>query len=117
MGETMTMTAMDMAMVAQMGGVGGGLGQMLLPMVLIFGIMYFMMIRPQQRKEKARREMINSVKSGDRVLFSGGILGIVTNVKDTSLMVKLADNVKVEILRGAVNRVLDKGEKVTADEA
>lgn len=116
MGETMTMTAMDMAMVA-MGGVGEGLGQMLLPMVLIFGIMYFMMIRPQQRKEKARREMINSVKSGDRVLFSGGILGIVTNVKDTSLMVKLADNVKVEILRGAVNRVLDKGEKVTADEA
>jgi len=95
---------------------GGGLGQMMMPMVLIFGIMYFMMIRPQQRKEKERRAMINSVKTGDRVIFSGGILGNVTNVKETMLVVKVADNVKVEILRAAVSRVLDKGEKVGADE-
>ncbi len=94
----------------------GGLANMMLPMVLIFGIMYFMMIRPQQRKEKARREMINNLKTGARVMFSGGILGTVTNVKDGTFIVKVADNVKIEVARGAVSRVLDKGEKVTGEE-
>jgi preprotein translocase subunit YajC len=96
----------------------GGLGQLNFPvmMVLVFGIMYFMMIRPQQRKEKERRALIANVKTGDRVIFSGGILGHVTNVKDTTLAIKVADNVKIEILRGAVSRVLDKGEKVGADD-
>ena len=84
---------------------------MLVPMILIFGILYFMMIRPQQRKEKERRAMISAVKTGDRVLFSGGMFGSVTNVKDHSVTVKIADNVKIEILRGAINRVLDKDEK------
>jgi len=60
---------------------GGGLG-MFVPMLLIFAIFYFMLIRPQQRKEKERRQMIDNVKSGDRILFSGGIFGTVTNVKD-----------------------------------
>lgn len=106
----------QITVLAQAAGGRGGLGGMLMPMVLIFGIMYFMMIRPQQRKEKARREMINNVKTGDRIIFSGGVLGTVTNVKDTTLMVKLADNVKIEVLRGAVNRVLEKGEKVSADD-
>lgn len=93
------------------GGGGGGLG-MFLPMIIIFAIFYIMMIRPQQRKEKERRLMIDNVKSGDRVMFSGGIFGTVTNAKNAqTLVVKIADNVKVEIARGAVARVLDKGEK------
>jgi preprotein translocase subunit YajC len=75
---------------------------------IMLAIFYFMLIRPQQRKEKARRALIESVKSGDRVLFGGGILGTVTNVKDKLLTVKIADKVKVEILRGAVSQVLDK---------
>ena len=84
---------------------------MLMPMLIIFAIFYFMLIRPQQRKEKERQAMINNVKSGDRVLFSGGIIGTVTNVKDKMLVVKIADNTKVEILRSAVNGLLDKGDK------
>jgi preprotein translocase subunit YajC len=90
---------------------------MLMPMLIIFGIFYFMMIRPQQRKEKDRRKMIDEVKSGDRVLFSGGIIGVVANVKDQVLVVKVAENVKIEIARGAVNRVLDKDEKVAVEPA
>ena len=89
---------------------GGGLNMMVM-MALAFGIMYFMMIRPQQRKEKERREMINNLKSGTRVMFSGGIIGTVTNVKDATFVVKIADNVKIEISRGAVSRILEKGEK------
>jgi preprotein translocase subunit YajC len=95
---------------------GGGMFSMVVPMILVFGILYFMMIRPQQRKEKERREMINNLKSGAQVIFGGGILGTVTNVKETTFVIKLADNVKVEVLRGAVSRVLEKGEKPAEDD-
>jgi preprotein translocase subunit YajC len=100
-----------------MAGPGGGGQQgsnpmtMFVPMLIIFAIFYFMLIRPQQRKEKDRRSMIDNVKTGDRILFSGGIIGTVTNVKEGALVVKIADNVKIDVARGAVNRVLDKSEK------
>ena len=103
-------------LVAVAPGGSGGMMNMMLPMVLIFGIMYFMMIRPQQRKEKERRALINNLKSGTRVLFSGGIVGTITNVKDATFMVKIADNVKIEVARGAVSRVLEKGDKITTEE-
>ena len=94
----------------------GGLGGMMLPMLIIFGIMYFMLIRPQQRKEKERQSMIKAVKTGDRVLFSGGILGSVTNVKDNTVIVRIADGVKVEVVRGGIQKVLEKGEKLSGEE-
>ena len=93
-----------------------GLGGMLIPMILIFGIFYFMLIRPQQRKEKERRKMISELKSGARVMFSGGIIGVISNVKETTFMIKIADGVKVEVARGAVSRVLEKGEKAVLDD-
>ena len=85
-------------------------------LVLMVGIFYFMMIRPQQRREKERRALLSAVKSGDRVLFSGGMLGIVTNVKDKILVIKIADNVKVEVVRSAVTQVLGKDEEPAAEE-
>lgn len=112
-GEFLTL-AMAGGPAAQGGGGAGSFG-MMLPMVIIFAIMYFMLIRPQQRKEKERQQMIGAVKSGDRVLFGGGILGQVTNVKETTFVVKIADNVKVEVLRASVQRVLEKGEKADGD--
>lgn len=104
---------MQMLVLAQAGG--GGMMQMMLPMVIVIGIMYLMMIRPQQRKEKERRQMIENLKSGERVIFAGGVVGTVTNVKETTFIIKIADNVKVEVLRGAVSRVLDKGDKIADD--
>lgn len=94
----------------------GGMFNMMVPMILIFGILYFMMIRPQQRKEKERREMITNLKSGERVVFGGGMVGTVTNVKEGTFVIKIADNVKVEVLRGAVNRVIPKGEKLNGED-
>jgi len=73
-------------------------------------IFYFMLIRPQQRREKERRALLENIKSGDRVLFSGGIIGIVTNVKDKTFTIKVADGVKLEVSRIAVSQVLGKGE-------
>lgn len=88
---------------------------MLFPMIIIFAIFYFMLIRPQQRREKERRAMISETKTGDRVIFCGGIMGTVSNVKEHTFMVKIADGVKIEVARGAVSRVMDKGEKLDGE--
>jgi preprotein translocase subunit YajC len=99
------------------GGSGGGMAGMIGYMLIFFAIFYFLMIRPQMRKEKERKALLANVKSGDRVLFSGGILGVVTNVKDDTLVIKIADNVKIEAAKGAVLRVLDKGDDIGTVEA
>jgi preprotein translocase subunit YajC len=97
-------------------GAGGGLGGFMMPMLIIFGIMYFMMIRPQQRKEKERQRMIGECKTGDRVIFAGGLMGTICNVKETTFVVKVGDGTKIEVLRGAISKVLEKGEKPSEDD-
>lgn len=110
------MSGFDMTLIAMAGSPGAG-GQgagnsmvMIVWIALMLGLFYFMMIRPQQRKEKERRRMMNSIQSGDRVIFSGGLLGSVTNVKDHTFTVKIADNTKIEVLKASVTRVLQKDE-------
>ncbi|MGA2221399.1 MAG: preprotein translocase subunit YajC [Verrucomicrobiia bacterium] len=86
-------------------------GQMLqmIGMFAILGVMfYFLLIRPQQKQRKEQENMIKNVKSGDRILTTGGVYGIVTNVKEKSLMLKIADNVKVEIAKSAIGSVIQK---------
>lgn len=107
----------ELLLLAQAAPGQGGMFGMMIPMILVFGILYFMMIRPQQRKEKERREMITNLKSGTRVIFGGGIVGTVTNVKETTFIIKIADNVKVEVLRAAVSRIVEKGEKLDDEES
>jgi len=111
----------SMLMLAMAGGPGGkGQGSpagMFVPLMILVAIFYFMVIRPQQRKEKQRKAMIAEIKSGQRIMFSGGILGTVTNAKENTLVVKVADGVKIEIARGAVSRVLEKGEKADKDDS
>lgn len=82
-------------------------------MLILFAIMYFMMIRPQRRREKERKEMIANVKSGSRVLLTSGILGEIINVKDTTLVVRIADSTKIEVVKSAISQVLEKGETPT----
>ena len=117
----MTMNVITLAMGAPGGGAGAGGAQgnpafMIGWLVLMVGIFYFMMIRPQQRQAKERRALLDNIKSGDRVIFSGGMIGIVSNVKDKVLVVKIADNVKVEVIRGAVSQVLAKDEEPANEE-
>lgn len=100
--------------VAAQQGPGGIFGSPIIFFVLIFAMFYFMIIRPQNRKEKERKTMIAELKTGARVVFAG-MIGTVTNVKDDVFVIKIADNVKVEVLRDAVSRVLEKGEKVSGD--
>ncbi len=79
-------------------------------MAIFFALFYFLMIRPQTRREQERKKMLEQIKAGDRILFCGGMLGLVTHVKNQTLTVKIADNVKVEIARGAVIRILEADE-------
>lgn len=83
------------------------LNTMLFP-VLIFVVFYFMLIRPQQKKQKATQKMLESLRSGDKVVTTSGILGTVTNVKEKTVIVRIADNVKVELLRSAVQTVTQR---------
>jgi len=77
----------------------------LLPFFLIAVIFYFLIIRPQQKRVKEQAALISSVKTGDEVIMNSGIHGLVTNVKDTTLMLKVADNVKIEFEKSAVASV------------
>jgi len=87
------------------------LGQFV-PLIVIFGIMYFLLIRPQQKKLKDHKAMIEQVRRGDSVLTSGGIIGKVTKVKDegNEIEVEIADGVKVRVIKSTLSQVLSKTE-------
>lgn len=85
----------------------------IVPFVLIFVIMYFLMIRPQQKRQKEHQEMIKNVRRGDQVVMSGGLIGKVSKVTDDNeLELEIADNVKVRVSRTAIADVRSKGEPV-----
>jgi preprotein translocase subunit YajC len=90
----------------------------MLQMIATFGILgvmfYFLLIRPQQKQRKDQENLIKNVKTGDKVLLNSGFFGIVSNVKEKSLMIKIADNVKVEVLKSAVGSVVQKSAEVEA---
>jgi len=89
--------------------------QQFLPLILIFVVFYFLMIRPQQKKAKAHREMVNALRRGDRVLLQGGIFGQVAKViSDAEVLVEIADKVQIRVTRGAVSEVLEKTAPVPA---
>jgi preprotein translocase subunit YajC len=94
---------------AQAGGRGGlgGLGGMLPMLLVMFVVIFFFMIRPEQKKAKERQKLLASIKRGDRVMTSSGIFGTVGNVKDTTIMVKIAENTVVEFSKGAVTNILN----------
>ena len=100
---------------AQGAGAGGGSDFLvqLFPLVLIFIVFYFLLIRPQQSKMKAQREMLAGVKRGDRVVTGGGIIGLVTKViGDNELQVELAEGVRVRVLKQTITDIITRGESV-----
>jgi preprotein translocase subunit YajC len=100
---------LNIFLMAQQGGGegGGGSFSLLLPFILIFVIMYFLMIRPQAKKQKQRQKMIEALQKGDNVITTGGIHGKIVNIADDgkTLVVKVDDNVKLNIDRSAVGIV------------
>ena len=98
----------------------GGLDSQLmsfLPLILIFVVFYFLLIRPQQKRMKQHKEMLASVRRGDRVVTNGGIVGLVTKViNQDELQVEIADNVRVKVMRSMIASVVAKTEPADADE-
>ncbi|HVS83082.1 MAG TPA: preprotein translocase subunit YajC [Pyrinomonadaceae bacterium] len=80
----------------------GGLGGALLPMLLIFGVFYLLLIRPQQKKQRQLQATIAELKAGDKVVTTGGIIGTITAVRDTSFLIRSAEKSILEIARTAV---------------
>lgn len=80
-----------------------------LPLVVLMVVMYFLMIRPQQKKTKEHRLMVDGLKKGDEVVTQGGLLGKVADVSDTFLSIRLADNVQIKIQRHAIASLMPKG--------
>jgi preprotein translocase subunit YajC len=84
------------------GGSNSGGFTAFIPLILMFGIFYFLLIRPQQKKAKQHQEMINALKKGDRVITSGGIHGRIASVDDTTVALEIADKVRIKVARGNV---------------
>jgi preprotein translocase subunit YajC len=90
-------------------GQGGGLLSFL-PLILIFVIFYFLLIRPQQKRAKEHKQMIDSVKRGDKVILSGGEYGVIEEVKANTVVVKIAENVRVRYGKGYIAAVREQDE-------
>lgn len=87
---------------------GMGMSTLLFPIILI-AIMYFMMIRPQMKRQKEHKAMLEKIARGDEVLTSGGIAGVVTEIGDNFVTIEVADNVRIRVQKGAIGNVLPKG--------
>lgn len=95
---------------------GGGLIVQLLPFILIFAIIYFLILRPQQKRAKAHRDMVAALQRGDTVVASGGLIGkVVKIIDDYEMSVEIAEGVKVRILRGSVTEVRTKSQPAQSE--
>ena len=97
----MISTAYAMGQAGGQGGQAGGIAGFL-PLIILFAIFYFLLIRPQQKKAKEQREMIANLKKGNRIITSGGIYGTIQSIDDTTIGLEVADKVKIKIVRGNV---------------
>ena len=96
-------------------GQGGGAGQAggiagFLPIIILFAIFYFLLIRPQQKKAKEHKEMISNLKKGVRIITSGGIYGTIQSIDDTTISLEIAEKIKIKISRGNVAAVISGGD-------
>jgi len=103
---------------AQAAGSGGAtdLVGMILPLVLIMGVFYFLLIRPQQKKMKEHQEMLKKVSKGDTIITSGGLIGkVVKVIDDNELQVEMGENIRLRVLRSGISDVRVRGEPVKAE--
>lgn len=102
---------------AQAAGAGGGsLIEGLLPLVLIVVLFWFLIIRPQNKRQKEYKEMVSNVRRGDSVVTAGGVFGKVTKVKDNNeLEVEIAEGVRIRVVQDTISQVLSKNEPAKAD--
>lgn len=86
------------------------------PLIIIFFIFYFMLIRPQSKRQKEHQKMLNALKKDDKVITSGGLYGVVTNVKGEVIEVKIAENVKVQVAKSAISTIVQPEAAAAAEQ-
>jgi preprotein translocase subunit YajC len=91
------------------GGQSGGFGAFI-PLIIIFAIFYFLLIRPQQKKSKEHKQILSALKKGDRVVSSGGLHGVITGLADDVVTMEISPKVRVKVSRGSIAGVLKKAE-------
>ena len=91
------------------GGQGGSLGAFI-PLILMFVIFYFLLIRPQQKKAKIHKQMLSEIKKGDRVVSSGGLHGVVTGITEDVVTMEIAPKVRVKVSRGSISGIMNKSQ-------
>lgn len=96
---------------------GGDALMQFLPLIFIFVVFYFLLIRPQQKRAKLHREMLSALKRGDRVMTSGGIIGVITKVDEKEVTLEIAENVKVRVVRATVQDLAPVSGNVTEAKA
>jgi preprotein translocase subunit YajC len=96
----------------QGGGSESGLISTLVMFALIIGIFYFMILRPQQKRQKDRQKLLDALKKGDKVVTAGGLHGTIAGLDDKTALIQVADNVKMKFERSAVTTVIREGESV-----
>ncbi len=100
---------------AQSASAGGSLFELFFPLILVFAIIYFMILRPQQKRQKQHAQMIEALRRGDRVVTQGGIIGKVSKVLDDEIEIEIADNVRIHAVKNMVVSVNSKGEPAKSD--
>jgi preprotein translocase subunit YajC len=93
------------------GGIFGSLN-MLIPFIMMFAIFYFLLIRPQQKKQGQHRQLLQNLKRGDRVVISGGIYGIVTKIRNNVAHVEIAEQVRIRVNKSSITDIVAEGDKV-----
>jgi len=96
---------MSAAIMFQTGGLGAALGTPWVMMAVVMGIFYVMLILPQQRQRKKLQQMLGALKSGDKVITNGGIYGTISGIDGETVILKIADQVKIRIARSAITQV------------
>lgn len=101
-GLTFLTTFMMTGPAGQQNPQSGGL-EMFLPMIVIIAIFYFLLIRPQMKKQKEHQKMVDDLKRGDRIITTGGVYGTIVGIDDKTIQLKIADKVKIQIMRSAIH--------------
>jgi preprotein translocase subunit YajC len=109
------MEALAYAAEAAPSGGGGMLANPIFFMILIFGVMYMLLIRPQAKKQKQHQEMLKNLKKGDKVITSGGLYGIIVKVTEKDVILEVADKVNMRFTLGAIGSVREKEEQKEAE--
>ncbi|WEK55380.1 MAG: preprotein translocase subunit YajC [Candidatus Cohnella colombiensis] len=92
------------------GSGGGGIWSMVLPLVAMFAIFYFLLIRPQQKKQRHHSSMLNALKKGDKIVTAGGLHGVISEITDDNVVLKVNDVTKLTFERSSISRVVSRSE-------